>query len=182
MDTYTLHLAMAALVGASFVAVSAYYMHRKTLNQLLEFAKTVERDRERDHEDSDPDSPQHMTRRRSHPRSRGNGYRRISASLPDVTAMSATGGGMDREERCNGPIPVDGIPAGLPRLHTLPEGKSASLSSSAKRTGSLIRPTSPKSPVASASAFESVEGSDDEDIMTDNTKLDATYLHTNGNA
>lgn len=38
MDTYAMHLAMAALVGASVVAVSAFYMHRKTLNQLLELA------------------------------------------------------------------------------------------------------------------------------------------------
>ena len=44
-----------------------------------------------------------------------------------------------------------------------------------------MRPTSPKSPVASASAFESVEGSDDEDNMTDNAKLN-TYIHANGNA
>ncbi|KAK4796450.1 hypothetical protein SAY86_028776 [Trapa natans] len=181
METYTLHLAMAALVGASFVAVSAYYMHRKTLNQLLEFAKTVDRDRERDG-DSDPGSPQHTKRRRPHSRRRGNGYRRISASLPDVTAMSSSGCGIDGEERRNGPIAVDGIPAGLPRLHTLPEGKSASLSTSAKRAGHLIRSTSPKSPVASASAFESVEESDDEDNLTDSTKLDASYLHTNGNS
>lgn len=48
------------------------------------------------------------------------------------------------------------------------------------RAGHLVRPTSPKSPVASASAFESVEGSDDEDNMTDASKLDTTYLHTNG--
>jgi hypothetical protein len=61
-------------------------------------------------------------------------------------------------------------------------GKSSGVASSTKRTGSLLRSTSPKSPVASASAFESVEGSDDEDNMTDNAKLDATYLHTNGNA
>ncbi|KAM5560465.1 hypothetical protein ABKV19_021562 [Rosa sericea] len=47
-------------------------------------------------------------------------------------------------------------------------GKSAEPVGSAKRTG--IRPVSPKSPVASASAFESVEGSDDEDNMTDNAK------------
>lgn len=66
-------------------------------------------------------------------------------------------------------------------IHSVP-GKSASLSASAKRAGSFIRPTSPKSPVASASAFESVEGSDDEDNLTDNTKLDTTYLHSNGNA
>ncbi|PQQ12680.1 AMP deaminase isoform X1 [Prunus yedoensis var. nudiflora] len=168
MESYAIHLAMAALVGASLVAVSAYYMHRKTLNQLLEFAKTVERERE-DNSDGG-DSPQHMKKRRSHARRKGSGYyRRSSASLPDVTAISC---GIDGDDhRRNGLLPVDGIPAGLPRLHTLPEGKSTELASSAKRTGNLIRPTSPKSPVASASAFESVEGSDDEDNMTDNAKL-----------
>lgn len=50
---------------------------------------------------------------------------------------------------------------------------------STKRAGLLLRPTSPKSPVASA--FESVEESDEEDNMTENTKLDTSYLHTNGN-
>lgn len=54
--------------------------------------------------------------------------------------------------------------------------------SSSVRAGSFIRPTSPKSPVASASAFESVEGSDDEENITESAKLDNTYLHTNGNA
>ncbi|WCJ41167.1 AMP deaminase putative / myoadenylate deaminase putative [Euphorbia peplus] len=48
-----------------------------------------------------------------------------------------------------------------------------------KRSGSIIRPTSPKSPIASASAFESIEGSDEEDNMTDSSKLDTSYLHTN---
>lgn len=177
MDAYTLHIAMAALVGASFVAVSAYYMHRKTLTQLLEFAKTVERDRER--EDGEDDSPQHLKKynekRRNHGRRKGTGYnRRASSSFPDVTTIYA----VDEEERRNGTLPVDGIPDGLPRLHMLPEGKSTST----KRAGNLIRPTSPKSPVASASAFESVEGSDDEDNLTDNSKLDATYLLANGDA
>ncbi|XP_028121244.1 LOW QUALITY PROTEIN: AMP deaminase [Camellia sinensis] len=183
MDTYAVHLAMAALVGASFVAVSAYYMHRKTLNQLLEFAKSVERESRDDAED-DHDSPQHSKKyaekRRSHGgRRKGNGYyRRSSTSLPDV--MTNCGDVDGGDERRNGPVPIDGIPAGLPRLHTLPEGKSPSHASSTKRAGHLIRPTSPKSPVASASAFESVEGSDDEDNMTDNAKLNA-YIHTNGN-
>ncbi|GMY25524.1 AMP deaminase [Fagus crenata] len=183
MDAYALHLAVAALVGASVVAVSAYYMHRKTLTQLLEFAKTVERDETSDLES--PQAVQHLKKRRSHSRRKGSGYyRRGSASFPDVTAISGSGGGgIDGEERrTNGPIHVDGIPVGLPRLHTLPEGKLAGHASSTKRTGSFIRPTSPKSPVASASAFESGEGSDDEDNMTDTAKLDTTYLHTNGNA
>nr|AGJ84350.1 AMP deaminese [Camellia sinensis] len=184
MDTYAVHLAMAALVGASFVAVSAYYMHRKTLNQLLEFAKSVERERDRDDAEDDHDSPQHSKKyaekRRSHGgRRKGNGYyRRSSTSLPDV--MTNCGDVDGGDERRNGPVPIDGIPAGLPRLHTLPEGKSPGHASSTKRAGHLIRPTSPKSPVASASAFESVEGSDDEDNMTDNAKLNA-YIHTNGN-
>ncbi|KAK6943157.1 AMP deaminase [Dillenia turbinata] len=221
MDAYALHLAMAALVGASFVAVSAYYMHRKTLTQFLDFAKTVERERERgEREDGEEerDSPQHFKKyaaekRRNHGRRKASSAynRRGSASMPDVTAIA------DGEERSNGPIPVEPIPVGLPRLHTLPEefddyamncnfelqfgegnqqlrvvilshpeiflpvppGKCGGIANSAKR-GHLIRPTSPKSPVASASAFESVEGSDDEDNMTDSAKLDATYLHTNG--
>ncbi|XP_031102908.1 AMP deaminase [Ipomoea triloba] len=173
MDAYAMHLAMAALVGASVVAVSAYYMHRKTLNQLLEFAKTMERDREEAEEDG-ADSPQllkkygSLERRRSYARRKGNGYyRRASASLPDVTVISGSGG-----------VEVDSIPVGLPRLHTLPEGKAGHVGST-KRAGLLLRPTSPKSPVASA--FESVEESDEEDNMTENTKLDTSYLHTNGN-
>jgi AMP deaminase len=130
----------------------------------LEFARTVELEGASDGGDS--------PRRRGGSKRRGNGsYRRGSGSLPDVTALS---GGVDG----NGLLHVEGIPAGLPRLQTLPEGKSAN-NGSFKRN--ILRPTSPKSPVASASAFESVEGSDDEDNLTDRDKLDTTYLHTNGN-
>lgn len=113
-----MHLAMAALVGASVVAVSAYYMHRKTLAQLLEFARTVEREREKDGGSDVGDSPLHSRRRRGGSRRRGSGgYRRGSASLPDVTAISGDG-----DEKRNGPLHVEGIPAGLPRVHTLREG------------------------------------------------------------
>ncbi|MCE2056222.1 hypothetical protein HAX54_044286 [Datura stramonium] len=182
MDAYTVHLAMAALVGASVVAVSAYYMHRKTLNQLLEFAKTIDKDRDPDEGAAEDGgySPQHLRKygaaaaekMRNRSRSKGsNGYyRRSSASFPDVTTANSG----EVEEKRNGPIHVDSIPAGLPRLHTLPEGKS--------RSALSLRPTSPKSPVASASAFESIEGSDEEDNITDTAKLDSVYLHTNGNA
>lgn len=126
MDAYSLHLAMAALFGASFVAVSAYYMHRKTLNQLLEFAKAVERDREEEVEGGD--SPQHLKKypsRRSNGRRKGNDgyYGRNSASLPDVRTISGVG---EVEEKKNGPVRVDSIPVGLPRLHTLPEGMQMS--------------------------------------------------------
>lgn len=128
MDAYTVHLAMAALVGASVVAVSAYYMHRKTLNQLLEFAKTIDKDRDPDDVETEDGgggySPHHLRKyadkRRNRNRSKGrNGYyRRSSASFQDVTASNSG----EVEERRNGTIHVDSIPAGLPRLHTLPEG------------------------------------------------------------
>ncbi|CAA0835857.1 AMP deaminase [Striga hermonthica] len=175
MDAYSLHLAMAALFGASFVAVSAYYMHRKTLNQLLEFAKAIESGREDAAAGEDGGGAaelvkEYPTRRRR--KGDGGYYRRGSASLPDVTTFSGGGVG-EVDEKRNGPVHVDGIPFGLPRLRTLSEGNSGNASST-NRVGHT-----PKSPVASA--FESVEGSDDEEIMTDSAKLDTTYLHANGN-
>ncbi|KAK9668482.1 hypothetical protein RND81_13G063800 [Saponaria officinalis] len=175
MDNYSLHLAMAALVGASFVAISAYYMHRKTLSQLLEFAKSLDIEREREEASADDDVVSSRQFRRRRRKSVGP-YRRGSASLTDVTAV---GGEVDADEKRNGGFPVDGIPVGLPRLRTLSEGKATSLASSASRSTHLIRPTSPKSPVASV--FESVEESDDEDAFADNSKLDPGYLLSNGN-
>lgn len=125
MDAYSLHLAMAALFGASFVAVSAYYMHRKTLNQLLEFAKAIERDKDDlAAEDVGGDEAEQLKKYPTRRRRRGNGgyNRRGSTSLPDVTTFSCGGGVAEVEEKRNGPVHVDSIPAGLPRLHTLPEG------------------------------------------------------------
>lgn len=136
MDAYALQLAMAALVGASFVAVSAYFMHRKTLTQLLEFTKAVERERGRDGAGEDAgDRPDSSDRRRSHQHHRrrtssaAGYYRGASASLPDVSSMAAAAA--EKEERQpNGPLSSEdrnlSIPAGLPRLQTLPEGMNLS--------------------------------------------------------
>jgi AMP deaminase len=78
MDSpYALHLAVAALVGASFAAASAYYMHRKTLDQLLRFARDQRR-RTRllpdggahgyDLEDAEEDEGHHTPAHRDHDR------------------------------------------------------------------------------------------------------------------
>ncbi|ONK62474.1 uncharacterized protein A4U43_C07F4260 [Asparagus officinalis] len=162
MDSYAIHLAMAALVGASFVAVSAYYMHRKTLSQLLEFARAVER--ERSAEEDQEKNP--SKRARSPYKKKGAGYYRGgSASMPNLFDLE--------------------IPPGLPRLHTVIEGNKQTAGATVnanKRTGNLIKPTSPKSPGASASAFESMDGSDDDDeTLPNDVNLDNPYLHTNGN-
>ncbi|KAL0316412.1 UNVERIFIED_CONTAM: AMP deaminase [Sesamum radiatum] len=200
MDAYSLHLAMAALFGASFVAVSAYYMHRKTLNQLLEFAKAVERDRDDVAAAEDgADAVDHLKKYNSRRRRKSNAD--ITAAVLLVAGRDFFSGGRGwREEMvlcmwmlfrlgCQGFTPF--LKDCNPRLGANCKklsfrgvsqylGKSGNVSA-ATRAGHL-RPTSPKSPVASASAFESVEGSDDEDNMTDSSKLDATYLQTNGNA
>ena len=53
-------------------------------------------------------------------------------------------------------------------------GKSAG---STLRVGHVMRPMSPRSPTASV--FESMEGSDEEDNMTDSCIVDSPYLYTN---
>ncbi|KZV19613.1 AMP deaminase [Dorcoceras hygrometricum] len=183
MDAYSLHLAMAAFFGASVVAVSAYYMHRKTLNQLLEFAKAIERERDCsavEEEEEDGDAVEHLNKYPSRTRRKGRdgSYRGDSASMPDVTAFSGDGGGPAEDKR-NAPLYVDAVPGSLPKLHMVLDGKPCKVNSTT-RAAHLIRPTSPKSP-AVAAAFESVEGTDDEDDITDNSKPDISYIHSNGN-
>ncbi|KAK1365528.1 AMP deaminase [Heracleum sosnowskyi] len=162
MDTYAMHLAMAALVGASVVAVSAFYMHHKTLNKLLDLDKSMDKDRQEFEDDSAEyynysAAEKHSNHSLATRRKMINGYyRRASISLSDVTSIS-------------GPIDVNGS------LNV--DGKFGGHAGATKRAGHLIRATSPKSPVPSA--FERVEGSDGEDDMNDNS--DSTYLYTNGN-
>lgn len=130
MDAYALHLAMAALVGASFVAVSAYYVHRKTLTQLLEFARAVERERDRDRRDGDEscDDRKKNQGKRSLEKKKGAGHTRSGlAPLPDV--MTAAEADREEEEEEVDRFPVNGqladlgtIPPGLPRLQTVVEG------------------------------------------------------------
>ncbi|GAB2228716.1 hypothetical protein Droror1_Dr00022839 [Drosera rotundifolia] len=188
---YTLHVAMAALVGASLVAVSAYYMHRKTLSQLLDFAKSIEQKQIHNHDHSssslteeDEDDVQVSVRRQQFlkrsatavdkvrkKKQQGGQYkniesfRRFSASLPDVTtATEREGGGGD--ERRNGPVVVESVPAGLPRLQPLPEGRAVNRTSSV-RPIHLIRSTSPKSVAGSD------EEEEDESLTTD-SNLDSS--------
>lgn len=51
---------------------------------------------------------------------------------------------------------------------------------STKRVGAIVRPTTPKSPVPSVSAFERIEDSDEEEDLVPDAKNDAAYLASNG--
>lgn len=46
--------------------------------------------------------------------------------------------------------------------------------------GAIVRPTTPKSPVPTVSAFERIEDSDEEEDLVPYSKNDADYLATNG--
>ncbi|XP_076927987.1 AMP deaminase-like [Bidens hawaiensis] len=118
-------LAMAALFGASFVAVSAYYMHRKTLDQLLHLAKMIEIERQ------------------------------------DQLHHYSTTTTQKQEQQANNVGDV--IPVGLP---TLPQENGGP-------TGHHPPAASPNSPIPSA------QGSEEED--NNNTNLDTTHFHSNGN-
>ncbi|XP_020583204.1 uncharacterized protein LOC110026567 [Phalaenopsis equestris] len=45
MSAFPFHMAIAALAGASVAAFSSYYLHRRSLAELLEFALAIERSR-----------------------------------------------------------------------------------------------------------------------------------------
>eukprot|EP01018_Ginkgo_biloba_P000785 Gb_23346 [translate_table: standard] len=199
-----LHLVMAALVGASVVAASAYYMHRRTVDQLLEFRRRI------DEQEDEPQNNNLKRRRRHHNKNnninyrlgRDAGYRRSSTSMPDVTAAAGLDCYVNNDEiRNKSTLYYDRehtateqrasfdnltmIPSGLPQVQTKREGSWQSLnhSGSTKRAVPLIRPSTPKSPVRSVSAFESVEGSDEEDDLLDNQEdQNFTYEDTNGDA
>ncbi|KAK9159112.1 hypothetical protein Scep_005686 [Stephania cephalantha] len=191
MDSYALHMAFAALVGASFMAVSAYYMHRRTFTQILEFAKSMERERERKTDDGDDaesggDSPRLRSRRR---RGRSCAGQMSRSSLPDFAQIEAqvnalrSGSGavsMSMDDRlflipqvcrdyasflkCNG---LTKKPAII--------GEGAGHESSFKRAEHLMRSTSPKSPLGSAGA--SFYKSDVEDDEVDADNVDARYTN-----
>ena len=142
MDAYALHMAMAALVGASVVAISAYFMHRKTLEQVLEYARQereIRRGRSRNAEgfafgEDDAHSPKAMHDRKSQrPTSRhkaAGSYRGRSPSLPDVTVAKIVDGHENGICAASN-VDVQGLdepknltfPPRLPLLQIHPEGR-----------------------------------------------------------
>lgn len=119
MDIYVLHLAMAALIGALVVAVSVYYMDRKTLAQLLEFAKTMNRDRVRIR-NRNRDDPHH-----NHDLNHEDDDFEDESLIryPDKRRQGVRRDGGD----ANGSLYVDDIPPGLPKLNTIPEGNVSNI-------------------------------------------------------
>ena len=115
MDAYAAHLAMAALVGASIVAVSAYFMHRKTLAQILEFAREGRVFEEEGFSDGNKEDLVLDKRRRRNRQRLSN--KNVEEAAVDGGIFSSGASNLAEDLRS-----LHNIPPGLPRLQTLPEG------------------------------------------------------------
>lgn len=94
---------MAALLGASFAAISAYYMHHKTLSQLIEFTQSIDRNKDKK-------------------KRRDRSYQRLT--------KGSTGAGDDTDEEVDGgfleedvaALRAQYLPSSLPRLNLIHPG------------------------------------------------------------
>ncbi|RDX92539.1 AMP deaminase, partial [Mucuna pruriens] len=188
----SLHLAMAALLGASFMAISAFYIHRRTVDHVLHRLVELRRaplsaSHDDDATDDDggdesgfgPDDGESDTDadlrnyRGTLSRSvddKSNVLRsyRISSSMPNV--VSATDWFQeDPKSRASSLENLQFVPLGLPSLRTgSTNGESAQISSY-KRIASVGRIVTPRSPACST--FESAEVSDEEETQLANDNL-----------
>ncbi|KAL3006565.1 hypothetical protein AAZX31_08G285500 [Glycine max] len=181
----SLHLAMAALLGASFMALSAFFIHRRTvdhvLHRLVELRRKPLATSSDDSDDDDDDrtgfgDDNGDTETDADLRSyRGtlsmsvddssNVLRsyRISSSMPNV--VSATDWiREDAKNRASSLENLQFVPSGLPSLRTgSNNGESVQVLCSYKRIGSVGRIMTPRSP--GRTTFESAEDSDEEEIQ-----------------
>ncbi|XP_061342448.1 probable AMP deaminase [Gastrolobium bilobum] len=173
----SLHLAMAALLGASFMAISAFYIHRRTVDHVLHRLIEIRRappDSDDDEDDGDDDDdfgpdggetettdtdPRGLSRSMDENLNLLRSYR-ISSSMPNV--VSATDWLQENpKNRVSSLDNLHFVPLGLPSLRIGSKtGENAQISSSYKRIASLGRIKTPKSP--GRNTFESAEDSDEE--------------------
>ncbi|KAH9310169.1 hypothetical protein KI387_038080, partial [Taxus chinensis] len=189
-----LHLLMAALAGATVVAASAYYMHKRALDQLLEIQRRNDEEKWEDDVEEDEEAAEQSKRRRLHNHSLRGGYNKTSSSMPNFATAAAEEleyyANIEKKISCNhcsiseqngeaenkrgsfGNLTV--IPSGLPRLQTRREGSRQSLNHStpAKRVP-VLPPKSP--PAKNGGAFESMEGSEEEGTLDNQDEQSYAY-------
>ncbi|KAF7809189.1 putative AMP deaminase [Senna tora] len=179
----SLHLAMAALVGASLMALSAFYIHKRSVDQVLHRLIDIRRstsDGDEDYEyggddlggfGSDGGGAAIDLKNYSRSLSRSvdeNVFRsyRISSSLPNVASRTDWFED-DAKARASSLDNLNFVASGLPPLRVDQRGgENAQLSSSYKRIASVNRIKTPRSP--SRNTFESAEDSDEEGLDLEN--------------
>lgn len=187
-SAFPLHMAMAALVGASLMAISAFYVHKRSVDQVLHRLIDIRRGgpaKADDHgggERGDCDDAEAEVETNRQMRGRGPSRsldkaalccRRVSSSLPNAVLDSSW---FDEESNFDPPKPfsvqdfsschfdkLNSIPSGLPPLQTAPKDEehlSASHSGSNVRVAPVSRLMTPRS--LGGNAFDSAGDSDEE--------------------
>lgn len=184
----SLQLAMAALVGASLMAISAFFIHKRSVDQVLDRLITLRRNSllkekekgtvvvdDKNHDEDEEhgsDGELILIDRKicvSHSLDDDTAipsYRRMSSSMPNAVLSNdwfdeesmRFGLGSHREDNN-----LNFIPLGLPPLHTVPrqgDDKTLNYSSSLRRLASMGRLMTPRSP--SGNAFDYSGDSEDE--------------------
>ncbi|XP_004509928.1 probable AMP deaminase [Cicer arietinum] len=181
----SLHLAMAALLGASFMAISAFYIHRRTVDHVLHRIIEIRRapppspiteEEDYDEEENYDDDLSGFDGGETETETDSRNYNgtlsrsvdenmnllktyRISSSMPDV--VSATEWFRDHpKNRSSSHDNLNSVPLGLPSLRMSSTHESAQISSSYKRIASVGRIKTPRSP--GRNTFENADDSDDE--------------------
>ncbi|KAH1197975.1 AMP deaminase [Glycine max] len=168
----SLHLAIAALLGASFMALSAFYIHRHTVDHVLHRLVELRRkplatsdDEDDDGEaETDADLRNYLGALSRSVDDSSNVLRsyRISSSMPNVVSATDWFG---EDAKTSSLENLQFVPSGLPSLRTgSKNGESAQISScSYKRISSVGRIMTLRSPGRTTS--ESAEDSDEEETQ-----------------
>ncbi|XAR65142.1 AMP deaminase [Bertholletia excelsa] len=202
----SLHLALAALFGASVVAVSAFYAHKRTVDQVLDRLITLRRrspvpanDRLLVSEDDDngdgvievDGDKSGRDSARSWEESLLGKYR-VSSSFPSVELSNEW---VDDDGNCDEPMrfghqglssswdKLNLIPSGLPPLDVSQrDGHDQSINASVSkmRIGSGGRLMTPRTPCGYA--FESIGDSDEETELASGEDIDFSYENINSSA
>ncbi|OAE33839.1 hypothetical protein AXG93_3559s1050 [Marchantia polymorpha subsp. ruderalis] len=168
-------LCLAAMVGASVAAASAFWLHKRALDEMLARLdiETVERRKYKNRSNS--------RNRRLSDKITKDSVLGSSNSLPEMSSFAngidnsksdnkTRSPSMERSDSQPSFAAMSAIPPGLPRVQTRRDGQSTPgkrSSSGVQRPVAVIRPTTPRSPVGGG-VFESMEGSDEEDHVLHN--------------
>ncbi|GLJ38699.1 hypothetical protein SUGI_0788790 [Cryptomeria japonica] len=185
----TLHLVMAALVGATVVAASAYYMHKRALEQLLEFQRRSQGENLEDNEE-DEEAVAQSKRRGHHNSRRRSASDRTFGSMPNIPNAAAEGlecygqsekklnhsnnynGGAEFRRGSFGNLTT--IPSGLPRLQTRRDGSWQSLNHpTPSKRAPMVPAKSP--PATNGGAFQSMEGSEEDEALDNQDGQNYSY-------
>eukprot|EP00252_Welwitschia_mirabilis_P022782 TRINITY_DN6264_c0_g1_i1.p1 TRINITY_DN6264_c0_g1~~TRINITY_DN6264_c0_g1_i1.p1 ORF type:complete len:544 (+),score=105.26 TRINITY_DN6264_c0_g1_i1:214-1845(+) len=170
-------MVLAAVMGASIVAASAYYLHKRTLEQLMQLKKKMDSAAE----DATAASANRRRRRQQHSHLHSRVHSRNSYSVPNFGVTSGFDDDDDnsKEKRCHCDCHGKST-APLSRLHPSRQGSRQSLHGS-NCTIRTVPTVAAIDSVANARSFGNVARTEDEEELVENgDEQNYSYEETDG--